>query len=544
MAAMTRRAFTGSVLGASVATALSGGLISGCSSTSGKAGGAGKPSGDVLPRHIAYTGVNPDFPALANGTPAGFTNYPSDPKVAYKGKPGDGKAVTGIAQLNGPVPPALGKNQYWQELNKRAGSALQIQSVTAGADFVAKIAALQASGDLPDLMQLSPAVPSLGEFVQAKMVDLAEHLSGDKIKKYPFLANIPTEFWQSCVYGGQLAGIPIPRGAGSSRVMLYRADLLAKAGIKQPKAGNYQEFSDLLSELTNARANQWGLAANPLDYIRQMLAIPNNFEKNKDGSFVSAYEHERQKDALEAARKLQKKGVINPDVSGAQPPQRDQWFKAGKGLVNWSPYTGWPGATGSTAGLDPEMRIGVLPMPGFDGGRGRGWVGSLTNNMVSVPTSSKDRIETLLAVVDWLSAPFGTSEYLFQRYGLEGMHYTLDGSNPKAVNDKALELPLGVVYLGSGPYVLYGPEDRDFVPTVHESLSGYMRNAVVDPTNLYYSQTYGSKAGQLTSTIQAVELDIVFGRKPVSAWDAAVREYLDGGGSQIKTELAESAKNA
>ncbi|MHA4819846.1 extracellular solute-binding protein [Streptomyces aculeolatus] len=544
MAAMTRRAFNGSALGAGVATALSGPLLSGCSDSAGSGGGAGQASGDVLPRHIAFAAVKPDYPALGNGTPAGFTSYPSDPKVAYKGKPGDGEAVTGIAQLNGPVPPSLEDNQYWQELNKRAGSPLQIQSVTAGTDFVAKITALQASGDLPDLMQLSSAIPSLGEFVQAKMVDLAEYLAGDKVKKYPFLANIAPEFWRACVYNGRLAGIPIPRGAGSSRVMLYRADLLDKAGIKDPEVGSFEDFGDLLAEVTSARSNQWGLAANPLDYIRQMFSIPNNFSQNNDGSFVSAYEHERQKDALEAARKLQQKGVINPDVAGAQPPQRDQWFKAGEGVVNWSPYTGWPGSVGSTAGLDPDMRIGVLPMPGFDGGRGRGWVGSLTNNMVSIPTSSQDRIETLLAVVDWLSAPFGTSEYLFQRYGIEGVHYELDGANPKAVSGKAEELPIGVVYLGSGPFVLYGPEDSTFVPAAHESLSGYMRNAVVDPTNLYYSPAYGSNGGRLLSTMVAVELDIVYGRKPVSAWDAAVREYLDGGGTQIKTELAAAAKDA
>src|SRR2546421_3632291 len=35
-----------------------------------------------------------------------------------------------------------------------------------------------------------------------------------------------------------------------------------------------------------------------------------------------------------------------------------------------------------------------------------------------------------------------------------------------------------------------------------------MKEAVVDPTNLYYSPPQGSKGGQLFSTIQSVELDI------------------------------------
>lgn len=544
MPSMTRRSFAGSALAVSTAAALGSTVLSGCSSSPAPGGASNGSVASLLPHHIPYTGVKPDYPALSDSTPAGFTNYPAHPQVAYRGKPGDGTKITGISQLNGPLPPALGKNPYWQELNRRLGSPIEIQEVTAGADFVAKIATIEASGDLPDLMQLSPAVPSLGQFVQAKMVDLAPYLEGDKISKYPFLANIPTDFWRGCVYGGRLAGIPISRGAASSRVMFYRADVLAKLGINSVEVNSFQDFANLVGEVTSARANRWGLAASPLDYIRQMYAIPNNFARQKDGSFVSAYEDARQKDALEASRKLQAKGVINPDMASAQPAQRSQWFISGTGAFNWSPYTGWPGASGSATPTEPGTRIGLLPVPGFDGGTGRGWVGALNNNMVSIPSSAKDRIETLLAVIDWLAAPFGTDEYLFQHYGIEGVHYTLKGTNPQPVVAKANDLSLGINYLGAGPYVLYDTQDPTFVPTVHTHMATFMRNATVDPTNLYYSATFGSTGARLTSAIQAVELDIIYGRRSVSSWDSAVRDYLDGGGTQIKSELAEAAKDA
>jgi putative aldouronate transport system substrate-binding protein len=321
--------------------------------------------------------------------------------------------------------------------------------------------------------------------------------------------------------------------------MLHRADLLAKFGAK-PDVNSYQDFSDLLTEVTDARSNRWGLASSPLDYIRQMYSIPNNFFQATDGSFTSAYEDPRQKDALEAARKLQAKGLINPDMAAAPASQRSQWFTSGIGVLNWSTYTGWPALTAQ----QPGTQIGILQVPGFSGGQGRGWAGNLNNNMVSIPASAKNRAETLLRVIDWLAAPFGTAENLFQRNGIEGVHYTLNGTNPVPVKAKSNELGIGVNYLGSGPYVLYDPSDPTSVKTIHAHMSTFMGNAVLDPTNLYYSPTFGSRGAQLTSTVQAAELDIIYGRKPVSAWDGVVKDYLDGGGSQMKTELAAAVKNS
>jgi putative aldouronate transport system substrate-binding protein len=535
MADMTRRNFLGSAIGVSAAVLTGGTLLSACSEREAPSA-AGNSS---VPDHIPFTGVTPDFPALPNGTVAGFNSYPASPKSAYNGKPGDGKPVTGLAQLNGPLPPSVDSNQFWQELNNRTGSPMQIQLVNAGNDFIAKVATLQASDQLPDLMQLNPAVPSLSQFLRAKMLDLSPYLAGDKVKEYPFLANIPTQFWKACLYDGRLAGIPISRGSASSYVMFYRDDVVNKLGVKVDVT-SYQTFSDLLTELTDARANRWGLAASPLDFIRQMYAIPNNFRRESNGSFVSAYEDPKQKEALEAARKLQAKGVINPDMAASTPAQRAQWFNSGTAVFNWSTYTGWLSVTGA----NKDARIGVLQVPGFDGGKGQGWAGNLTNNIVSIPASAKDRVKTLLKVVDWLSAPFGSAEYLFQRYGVEGVHYTLDGTNPKPITAKANELALGHNYLGSGPFVLFGPQDPTYAKGVHTHMSTYMDNAVLDPTQIYYSATYGSKGGKLGGAIRALELDIIYGRKPVSDWDAAVKDYLAGGGSEIKTELAQAAEKA
>ena len=67
---------------------------------------------------------------------------------------------------------------------------------------------------LPDAMYLSgpggtpPNIENMAEFLKAKCADLTPYLSGDAIKDYPNLANIPTSAWRVPIYGNAIYGIP------------------------------------------------------------------------------------------------------------------------------------------------------------------------------------------------------------------------------------------------------------------------------------------------------------------------------------------------
>ena len=53
-----------------------------------------------------------------------------------------------------------------------------------------------------------PNIENLAEFLKAKCADLTPYLSGDAIKDYPNLANIPTSAWRVPIYGNAIYGIP------------------------------------------------------------------------------------------------------------------------------------------------------------------------------------------------------------------------------------------------------------------------------------------------------------------------------------------------
>src|SRR5699024_9936446 len=115
-------------------------------------------------------------------------------------------------------------------------------------------------------------------------------LSGDAVNTYPFLANLPPEAWQHGVFNGKIFGIPVPRGAVSTFVLYGRDDLLQEAGITESPA-SLEDFADICGELTAPSANTWALAYLPIDYLRQMFGVPNDWELQDDGTLVSANEH-------------------------------------------------------------------------------------------------------------------------------------------------------------------------------------------------------------------------------------------------------------
>src|SRR5699024_4308840 len=111
-------------------------------------------------------------------------------------------------------------NKFWQEMNTRVGSPLDI-SLTSSGDYDAKFATVVAGNQLPD-MYLVGRMTSLPKFMTSKAADLTDHLGGDKILDYPALANIPTESWRQCIYGGAIRALPIQRGLVSLPSVLVR----------------------------------------------------------------------------------------------------------------------------------------------------------------------------------------------------------------------------------------------------------------------------------------------------------------------------------
>jgi putative aldouronate transport system substrate-binding protein len=493
-----------------------------------------------LPTYVRYQGVTPDFPESPAGALAGYIRYPANPIAATTDVPGSGGAVTAFTDIFLPVPPGVGGNKFWQELNKKLGVDLKVNMVS-DTDYANKSTTLLASGDLPDFMQIVTPPPQMAELLAAKFQDLTDFLSGDGAKDYPFLANLPTDSWRSTIYNGGIYGLPITRPIIGS-AFFKRQDLIDARGLNgAPK--NFQELLDLCRGLTDSKANRYASGdpvVSMLTFVREMLAIPNDWSE-KDGQFTSVYETDTMRKALNSVRTMVQAGVFHPDSFSSSTVSRKTWF-AGKitalnydNYLDWLPYATDPSASG--------IQVGALVPPGFDGGPGTHRPGAPTFGIVALKKAAKPKIEELLRIANWLAVPYGTQEYLFRKFGIADVDYTLHNGNPQLTSRGTSETTLPLQYICDSPYVL-GPGPEDIVKPWHDFQATMIPLVVKDPTVGLYSDTQSQLGPQLSTIITNAVTEFLRGRQSLSDWDAAVKKWLSQGGDKIRQEYEKSYQDS
>lgn len=526
---LSRRRFLTLTGGAALATA-GGGLLAACGGDSADSGGQPVASTVKLPAYQPSTLVKPDLAGTAEGIMPAYYDFPRDAVTAVSGKPAEGLGeVSILTNILAAVPPALGGNAFWQELNKRAGADLKI-TMTPQGDYLNKLSTVVAGGDLPDAMLISSTLANRGDVLTRLCADLTELLSGDAIKKYPNLANFPTDSWLNTVYSGGIFAIPIPRAIVGT-VMFARQDIIRQRGLPAAPA-SYAEFHELARGLTDARANRWafGNIKQIIVYIGNMLDVPNVW-REQGGKFTHEIETPERKRAVGLAAEMFKEGLFHPDSPGNKLQYRDLF---GAGTISLVPdgYAAWD----ILANTYPEVEIGAIPEPGFDGGQGAHRAGTTSFGLTAFKKADKARVEGLLRLCDWLATPLGTSEYLFRKYGVEGVHYTWVGGKPKRTPAGETQVKLPLEYITDAPHVL-GPGPRERVDAQRAYQEKAVPKVVRNPAEGLYSPTAVSKASALAKIVDAAELDIVAGRKPLDSWDDAVKQWRQAGGDKARAEL-------
>ncbi|MFI5733652.1 extracellular solute-binding protein [Kribbella sp. NPDC051587] len=504
----------------------------------GLPGGGGNAAG-VRPAYMRYTGVKPDLPGAEYKIPDAFVRYPANPAQAIRKPPGDGQPIDVLTYTNTPIPPKVEQNSFWQEFNKRVGSPVTV-NLTPSVDYNQKFATVVAGDRLSDIF-LVGVVPQVPQLLEAKAVDLTPHLSGDNVKKYPYLANLPETAWNPCIFGGRIFGVPIPRGAISSQTMYSRADILEKQGV-DGNVKSVDEFVELCKAVTDKRQNRFALAAAPTQWIRNMYDVPNNWSESGK-ALVSNLEHPAQEEVFEVLRKLWSSGYIHPDAFSGQNQDMKVRFGNGSSPLVQDTYSAWPSYL-QTA-VDPNARIAIIPPPKHDGsGPGRLWLGAPAIGFAAISKKAAGRVETMLAYLNFLAAPFGTQEYLFRKYGLPGLHHKVVDGNPVLTEKGFSEVQLGLMYTADGPWTIFLPEKAGNAEAEFTAMKQTCPPAFADPVAGMYSETNVRKGPQLTADITQITNDIIQGRKPVSAWAGAVKKWKSGGGDKIAEEFAQALESS
>lgn len=531
-----RRVLTTSATSAAALAALP--IVGACSTAPAQQNSAERNARAKLPTYVGVNAVEPDLPGNDKGAMPGYFQYPRDPASAFSTPPAEGLGDVEILYptLN-PIPPAVDRNAFWQAINDAAGANLKFL-LTPSTDYANKFQTTIAGGKVPDIAIFSLTTPNQPSILATLFADLSEFVAGDAVKDFPFLANIPTESWKYTVANGSVYGVPQPR-ALSGATLFYRDDVVSQAGAN-PAPANYAEFLDLLRAVTDARKNRWAFAngANMRQHIQMMLGTSNKWAVD-GGKFVSNLTDERTKEAIGAVADMVKQGLFHPDSASASYSRFRDFFTAGTTVLHSDGYAAW-----NLFADQISDTFGAIVEPKYDGGGDtRHFSGIATQAVTAIRKDmDKGRIRALVNLLNWFAAPIGTAEHRLRKYGVEGTHFTQDSATP-TLTDKGKSEKLDLQYVTDSPTIL-GPGTRDLVTKQHDWHVRVSEDLVYDPAAGLFSDTQLAQGTMLAKLIMDAENDIFFGRKPLSSWDDAVRQWKSRGGDKIAAEYEKAYSDA
>lgn len=523
MAGLTRRGF--------LAGAVAGTALAGCSGKHAAHNSAAQNAKTKLPDYIPYNAIRPDLPGNAAGAMPGYFSYPRNPRRAITAKPAAGMgSLSLLTNTFTPPPTAMAGNTFWQEINKRIGATFGL-SLTPADSWSTKSATVIASGNVPDVMMFSINTQHEPQILSTLFTDLSDYLAGDAVKDYPFLANMPTRSWVYTVANGGIFGVPQPR-AVSGHATFYRTDL-----VDNPNPGTYDEFVEMMRAATNPKKNRWAFAnaGAMLMLVQEMLGVPNGWAI-KNGEFTSAITDERTKQALGNVRSMVKEGLFFPDAFSTSYTGYRELFLQGRTALLNDGYAAW-----DLLANQVEDKVGALVEPKHDGGGDAPkYAGASVQATVSIKKGlGAAKTKQILGVLNWLAAPIGTEEFLFRKFGIEGHDFTWQNGVPTFTQTGMNETQMALQYVTDAPTIL-GPAPKKRVIAQHDWHVRVTKSVVYDPSAGLFSDTQANNGPKLALNISNVQLDIMKGQKPLSAWDDAVRQWRSGGGDAMARELTKA----
>jgi putative aldouronate transport system substrate-binding protein len=531
--------------GLSAAAVAGGGLIAGCGdakTTSGPGTTDKTQLQKLLPAYVEANVVKPDIPSVtgANGffsTPV-FLSYPASPVTTSTGVPGKGGSYTAITPLWGAVP-ASSNNSYYQAVNAALGANVKVQP-SDGVNYDKMLPTLFAGNKLPDWLNIPGWNMGALGFADAvnKFADLGPYLSGDAVKAYPNLAAIPSTAWQCCIWNGKIFGLPVYyTGASAGGAFYYRKDIFAKLGIDAATIKGPAELEAVAKEITDAKAGRWAFG-DFFDYLGTVYKYPgdpNRWALDSAGKLIHRYEMPEYLEALSWFQKQAKAGHVHPDALAGKNQDAKQRFWSGKEVITADGTGAWNGddaKSGKAANPDYE-RQAFAPMstdgkPRVDMNPSAGMYSFLNAKL------SADQIKEALSVANYLASPYGSTEWLTVNFGKEGVDYTMKDGNPQltergskevATTYQFLVTPLSPVSVTSG----FVQVAKDFSAWESDMVK-YAAKPVFYGMNITEPPQYA----KLNQPMIDIAKDVRYGRKPVSAFQDALKSWKAQGGDQLR----------
>ncbi|WP_405822747.1 extracellular solute-binding protein [Streptomyces sp. NBC_01390] len=533
----SRRSFLASTAVATAAVAGGMPLLAACGGSGGderEGATSGKAAAKLLPTFVASAVATPDLPSK-NGSASGYTGKVD--LAALKASVPEKLATGAPFKIMSPFwgSPPKADCAYYKALDAAAGTKVTWQNQD-GNTYGQKLGAVLASSSIPDMVVVPSweLVGKIANAVTAKFMDLGPYLAGDKVKKYPNLAAIPSDAWRMGIFGGALRGIPMPVATATLIVPYYRKDIFDKKGYSVPKSPD--EFLSWAKEATSAKAKVWACGdmswtAFNIFGVRASGSLGWNI--GDDGKLTYRIEQPEYLEALEWTRKLFDAGVVHPDDK-ARSGDVGNRFTAGQILVYNNDMSHWYGKTSEQAASKPDFVIDGMDIFGADGGDPKLWAAQPASIWSMIRKgASKTTVENALAAADFSAAPYGTKERMLVDYGVEGTHYTVKDGVP-VKNDLGNSEVVNAWVMLAAPAAYFAHPDFPDVARKQvewqQRMGAFMKKTSTYGMNIVEPTRYAN----LSSQFEQLEIDYVRGNRKLSDVQAAISTWKSSGGEKLR----------
>ena len=547
----SRRSFLG-LVGLGAAAVAGGPLLAGCSEKPAGSGTAQNLDkfGDLVPTHKDLAlNIAPDI----HGTrpvPDGYVRYPATLVDAITDKPGtSGREATAMTPVWGPAPPGYQQSAYLQAVNAELGVPVNF-TIQDGNTYADKLNAMFGARDVPDLLCVPgwevPKIPHFAEAAKVLFEDLTDVLKGDAVNAYPMLATFPTAAWRNAIWNERLYSVPNPTDGPFPWAMFTRKDLLDARGLSVPKS-----LDDLLAmakQVTDPSKKVWAFG-DIFAMVQMYHKVPGSkggWRLKPDKTPEFKYETPEYRRALEVMAQIYKDGLVHPDIIASKGADQNQLFAQSGSIVFAQAGVGfWQGAQAEFQKVNPKLNIQPVPIFSATGGDPLVWVAVDPISYTFIRKGlGKDRVEELLRVVNWCSAPLGSQEAQLRDYGVEGRHHTRTPNGPTKTDLAFKEIANQYFFIsGRNPTIGPLPDTPNYVQDVLAYSNETVKHLEPDPWD---GLKLEMPAAFKSFAVPAEEkfTDVLRGRRPVSDVDSIVNEWKANGGEEARALLAKALSQA
>ncbi|WP_077624668.1 extracellular solute-binding protein [Sediminibacillus massiliensis] len=445
--------------------------------------------------------------------------------------------------------------------------------------------AMSAGKELPDVFEVTDG-QLIADLIESGLVmpidEAIEEYASPELKEV--YEQFPEAFY-SATKDGVRYGLPrLSGGNGSDSLLWLRDDWLNNLGLEAPQT--IPEMEQVMDSFVNedpdgnGKDDTIGLTLASKNGLATWLAdgsflfgaygdyLPMSWSKDENGELVYGSIQPSIKEGLAKLNEWYEKGYLDKEVGILDEQDAIESFVAGKsGMISAPPWAeGWP--VGDAIKNNEGAEAGAYPLPtSEDGKAGRRGEQYITGQFLF----SKD-FEHMDKFFEYWNAiysyTFGDDEY-FENGMFEGYDYVMVDGEPVYDQEKIQEVT-GEEYINPGKYFL--PTDvptvpfmlydllEDFHETGREPETPY-EHRLADGTDIYKKagaivnqqndiRIENEFSGAPTKTMQAQSehlekleqetfADIIYGNKPVDAFDDFVEQWKKNGGEEITKEVNE-----